>query len=150
MVDIFLIKSECFYGLNKKKIKKIRNLIGIFDGVNPIVFPINNVIIKFSDKMFCLKKKSSNPASYFLVTIYQKIRYQQLHFIILYKLKQWLLLLSSIFYKFKDLIWYFFFYIFFQVSVKWEKNMLNMAKGKEWWKKNIINDLFSDWIKEIL
>lgn len=77
---------------------------GIFDGVNPIVSPINNVIIKFSDKMFCLKK--NNPQTTPLNSCYyiSKIRYQQLHFIILYKLKQWLLLLSSIFYKFKDLI----------------------------------------------
>lgn len=39
-------------GIKKKKTKPV----GIFDGVNPIVSPINNVIIKFSDKMFCLKK----------------------------------------------------------------------------------------------
>lgn len=42
-------------------IKRKTKLVGIFEGVNPKVSPINNVIIKFSDKMFCLKKKILKP-----------------------------------------------------------------------------------------
>lgn len=86
------------------KFKNNKKPVGIFDGVNPKVSPINNVIIKFSDKIILFNKKK-NPQTTPPISCYyiskDKI-YQQLHFY--YKLKQWLLLLSSIFYKFKDLI----------------------------------------------